>query len=137
MKEKITVSTLILKDINSTWAYFTEASHIKNWYFADPSWHVREASNDVKVSGEFHIYMEAKDQSFGFDFYGIYHEIIPYSKLSSTLGDGRKLEVTFLVHGEKIEVIETFEAEEENSIELQRQGWQAILDEFKRYCESR
>lgn len=136
MQTLITVKTQVNTSIEKAFHYFTDATHVKNWYFADPSWHVKESSNDLKVGGEFHIYMEAKDQSFGFDFYGTYQEIIINQKLKSKLGDGRQLEVTFQSFNSYVIVTETFEAESENSIELQEQGWQAILNQFKVYSES-
>ena len=100
-------------------------------------WGVQSLGLESIGAGSYPIDLVAKDKSFGFDFFGTYHEIKTYSKLVSTLGDGRSLEITFLDKGNEVEVIETFEAESENSIELQQQGWQAILDEFKRYVESK
>lgn len=136
MKEKVTVEVIVNTSLEHAWDVFHQAAHIKHWYFADPSWHVKDAHVSFEVGKEFHIHMEAKDQSFGFDFYGTYQVIQPYTYVLSLLGDGRTLEISFKEVKEGILVSETFEVEDENSIELQRQGWQAILNQYQTYIES-
>lgn len=129
------VKTIIESDIKRAWDCFTMPEHIVQWNFASPEWHCPSAENDLRVGGKFCYRMEAKDGSFGFDFWGIYDEIIPYEKIAYTLGDNRKVEILFQVEDGKVIVIEDFETEKANSEELQRQGWQAILDNFKKHTE--
>jgi len=134
-KIKITVQTTIDAPVEKVWKYFTSPEDIVQWNTASADWHTTNAENDLRVGGKFNSRMEAKDGSFGFDFWGIYNEVIQYEKLVSTLGDGRAMEVKFISLNNITEVIETFEAENENPIELQRGGWQAILDNLKKHVE--
>jgi len=134
-KIKITVQTTIEAPIEKVWKCFTGPEDIVQWNTASADWHTTHAENDLRVGGKFNSRMEAKDGSFGFDFWGIYNEIILHEKLVSTLGDGRTMEVKFISIDTNTEVIETFEAENENPIELQRGGWQAILDNLKKHVE--
>jgi uncharacterized protein YndB with AHSA1/START domain len=136
MKDQISIEVYVQTSLKQAWDGFNKAEHIKHWYFADPSWHVRDVNVMLEVGKEFHIYMEAKDKSFGFDFCGTYQVINPYTYVLSFLEDGRRLEVHFNETDKGIHVIETFEIEYENDKELQRQGWQSILNQFKRYVES-
>ena len=91
--------------------------------------------NDLRAGGHFSFTMAAKDGSFGFDFAGVYDEVVENQRIAYTIGDGRKVEVTFKGTGDKTAITETFEAENINSRDMQRQGWQAILDNFKKYAE--
>lgn len=135
-KTTITIQTTINAPVEKVWKYFTTPEDIVNWNTASDDWHTTSASNELHVGGKYNSRMEAKDGSFGFDFWGIYDEIIPHEKLASTMGDGRKLETKFLsVDVNTTEIIESFETETENPIEMQRTGWQAILDNFKKYVE--
>ncbi len=135
-KTTITIQTTINAPVKKVWKYFTTPEDIVNWNTASDDWHTTSASNELHVGGKYNSRMEAKDGSFGFDFWGIYDEIIPHEKLASTMGDGRKLETKFLsVDVNTTEIIESFETETENPIEMQRTGWQAILDNFKKYVE--
>lgn len=135
-KTTITIQTIINAPVEKVWKYFTTPEDIVNWNTASDDWHTTSASNELHVGGKYNSRMEAKDGSFGFDFWGIYDEIIPHEKLASTMGDGRKLETKFLsVDVNTTEIIESFETETENPIEMQRTGWQAILDNFKKYVE--
>lgn len=136
MKTKVTVNTRLACDINQAWVYFTDPKHIVNWYFAHESWHVPFATNDLEVGKEFHIQMEAKDKSGGFDFWGTYDKIVPYKEIKATLGDGRSLEVLFDETNQGVHISQTFEIEDEHSKDLQQQGWQAILNQLKTYVES-
>lgn len=130
----ITVSTFIPKPISLVWNRWTQAEHIVHWNFASEDWCCPSAINDVFVDGRFSWRMEAKDGSFGFDFTGRYTHIEEHKRLEYTLDDDRKVRVQFNELPNGIELVETFEAESENSIELQTLGWQAILDNFKKYC---
>ena len=129
------IQTEIKSNIKLVWDCFTLPEHIVQWNFASSDWQCPKAENDLKTGGKFSYRMEAKDGSFGFDFWGIYDEIIPYEKIAYTLGDNRKVEILFQVEDGKVIVIEDFETEKANSEELQRQGWQAILDNFKKHTE--
>ena len=107
------------------------------WNNASPDWYTPNAANNLIVGGIFNYRMEAKDGSFGFDFGGTYDVILPDSRIEYTLGDGRKVVVEFIADGNQTNIKETFESEMENSLELQKAGWQAILDNFKKYAESK
>lgn len=136
-RPKITVATSVLVPTEKVWTYWTEPQHITQWNNASADWHTPRAENDLRPGGRFVSRMEARDGSFGFDFSGTYEEVIPLESIVYTLDDGRKVQITFTDQGHETHIIETFEAESENSIEMQRGGWQAILDNFKRYAESR
>ena len=133
--KKITVETTVQAPVEKVWKYWTEPTHITKWNSASDDWHTPYAENDLRVGGKFLSRMEAKDGSFGFDFGGIYDDVILHEVIAYTLGDGRKVKITFKGKENETEVIVTFDAETENPIELQQQGWQAILDNFKKYVE--
>ena len=132
----ITVETTVNAPIEKVWSYFTQPQHVKNWNNASDDWHTPRAENDLQVGGNFVYRMEAKDGSFGFDFGGTYDAVNENEYLEYTIGDGRKVKISFIPHGTSTKVIETFEAETTNSVELQRTGWQSILDNFKKYTEA-
>ncbi len=111
--------------------------HIVDWNFASDDWQCPKASNDLRPGGAFSSRMEAKDGSAGFDFGGVYDEVVPFQKIAYTIADGRKVEVTFQEEGGKTRVTETFDMENENPEEMQREGWQAVLLNFKRSVESK
>ncbi len=133
--EKITVQATISADRKKVWDNYTQPQHITQWNFADPSWHCPTATNNMIVGGQYFARMEAKDKSFGFDFIAIYLEINEQEKFTYEFG-GRIATVEFIKIDNQTEVIITFDAETENSIELQKNGWQAILNNFKNYVES-
>lgn len=130
------VQTTIHAPLEKVWKYWTDAEDITKWYFASDDWHTPRAENDLEKNGKFLFRMEAKNGSFGFDFEGVYTNIIAHKLIDYTIGDGRKVSITFDVHGKEIKITETFEAEDVNPIEMQRGGWQAILDNFKKYAEA-
>lgn len=132
--QNITVSTLIPKQVACVWDCWTKPEHIIHWNFASEDWHCPSATNDLFVEGRFSWRMEAKDGSFGFDFTGRYTNIVEHQLIEYRLDDDRFVSVQFIERAEGVELVETFEAESENSIELQTMGWQAILDNFKEYC---
>lgn len=134
-QEKITIRTTISADKQKVWNYYTQPEHITQWNFADPSWHCPTATNDLIVGGKYVARMEAKDGSFGFDFDAVYKEINHGDSFTYEFG-GRFATVEFKETNGQTEVIVTFDPEKENSIDLQRQGWQAILDNFKKYTET-
>lgn len=131
----ITIGTLVRATPEKVWACWTEPQHIVRWNQASDDWHTTRAENDLRPGGKFLYRMEAKDGSFGFDFEGVYDEIVRLKSIKYTMDDGRKVSVEFNAINTGIEITETFEAENENSPELQRQGWQAILDNFRKYTE--
>jgi len=133
--DKITVSASIVADVKKVWDFYTEPEHINNWNFADPSWHCPSASNDMRIGGRYVARMEARDGSYGFDFDAVYTQIEPGKSFTYEFG-GRLATVEFKDLGELTEVTVSFDPETENSVELQKAGWQAILDNFKRYVES-
>ena len=131
----ITVETTVNAPAEKVWRLWTESEHIRNWNNASDDWHTPKAVNDLRAGGHFSFTMAAKDGSFGFDFAGVYDEVVENQRIAYTIGDGRKVEVTFKGTGDKTAITETFEAENINSRDMQRQGWQAILDNFKKYAE--
>ena len=133
---KITIRAVISADKHKTWNYYTQPEHITKWNFATENWHCPSANNDMRVGGKYIARMEAKDGSFGFDFEGIYNSIEPLKKIEYTLSDGRKVFISFVGDQKSTTIFESFEAENENSLELQEQGWQAILNHFKLYTET-
>lgn len=135
-KTVITVKNTVNAPVEKVWEYFTKPGHVIKWNNASDDWHTPTAQNDLRVGGNFLYRMEAKDGSFGFDFSGTYDDVKNYELIKYTIADGRKVKVYFTGDGNKTQVTETFEAENMNSIELQKTGWQAILDNFKRYTES-
>ena len=132
----ITVQTTVNAPVEKVWAYFTQPQHVKNWNNASDDWHTPRAENDLRAGGNFVYRMEAKDGSFGFDFGGTYNVVKENEFLEYTIGDGRKVKISFIKEGPDTKVLENFEAETTNSIDLQRTGWQAILDNFKKYTEA-
>jgi uncharacterized protein YndB with AHSA1/START domain len=135
-KEVITVESTINAPVEKVWEYWTKPEHITKWNAASDDWHSPRAENDLRTGGSFSCRMEAKDGSFGFDFGGIYDAVTENEYIEYTMGDGRNVKVKFEGNGSSTKVTESFEAESTNSIELQRGGWQSILDNFKKYTES-
>lgn len=133
---KVTVQTVIQAPVEKVWRCWTEPDHITKWNQASDDWHAPYAENDLRVGGKFLTRMEAKDGSFGFDFGGVYDEVKLHEVISYTLGDGRKVDITFIDLGNETKVVETFDAESTHPVEYQQAGWQAIMDNFKRYTEA-
>lgn len=136
METIITVETLVAVSIEKAWTYWTEPEHIKHWNFASDDWCAPNATNNLVAGGKFSFRMEAKDGSFGFDLDGVYDLVDKNKRIEYTLADGRKVKIEFASLQSKIKITESFEAETENSEELQRGGWQAILNNFKKLVES-
>lgn len=132
---KVTVQAVIQAPVEKVWKYWTEPQHIAKWNQASDTWHAPKAENDLRVGGKFLTRMEAKDGSMGFDFFGTYDVVKPQELIAYTLGDGRKVEITFMYQGNETKVMEIFDAEGTHSVEMQQAGWQAILDNFKKYTE--
>jgi uncharacterized protein YndB with AHSA1/START domain len=132
----ITVENTVNAAVNKAWQYFTLPQHITQWNNASADWHTPLAENDLRVGGKFLYRMEAKDGSMGFDFWGVYDEIKTNELIAYTMGDSRKAKTTFSSFGNQTKIVTIFEAETENPVELQKGGWQAILDNFKKHTES-
>ena len=132
---KITIQATVLADRKKAWDYYTEAKHITEWNFASEDWCCPSASNDMAVGGKFSWRMEAKDGSFGFDFEGVFTEVVPLEKLKYVFMDQREAEISFsdLPEGTLVQIV--FDAENENSLELQKDGWQSILTNYKSHTE--
>ncbi len=135
-KTEITVETTVKAPIEKVWKYWTEPKHITQWCQASDDWHAPKAENDVRNGGKFSTTMAAKDGSMSFDFGGIYTDVRANELIAYTMGDERKARITFSSAGDSVKITETFEAESTNPIEMQKGGWQAILDSFKKYTES-
>jgi uncharacterized protein YndB with AHSA1/START domain len=135
-KTVITVENTINAPAEKVWQYWTKPEHITQWNNASDDWHTPYAENDFRVGGSFKARMEAKDGSAGFDFGGVNDVITPNEYIEYTIGDGRKVKINFTPDGNKTKVVESFEAESTNSVEMQQGGWQAILDNFKKYTEA-
>lgn len=136
-KIRITVEATINAPVETVWKTWTTPEDIMNWNNASDDWHTPKATNDLRVGGKFLSRMEAKDGSFGFDFEGIYNVVNPYEQIEYEMPDGRKVRISFAEEGGKTKVVEEFDAEDMNPVEMQRDGWQAILNNFKKYTESK
>jgi uncharacterized protein YndB with AHSA1/START domain len=135
-KQKITVSTWVNAPVEKTWKCFTEPDHITKWAFASDDWHAPRAEHDLRKGGRFLTAMAAKDGSVAFDFTGTYDNVDINKELAYTIDDGRKVKTTFESKNNGTQVTQTFEAESENPAEMQRGGWQAFLDNFKKHTEN-
>ncbi|MDP2388498.1 MAG: SRPBCC domain-containing protein [Bacteroidota bacterium] len=136
-KTAITVEANINAPVEKVWKLWIEPLHIMRWNNASDDWQTPRVENDLRVNGDFIFRMEAKDGSSGFDLEGTYTDVKPLERIAYVLKDGRKVSVSFTGKGITTFVKETFETEEKNSTEFQKKGWQAILDNFKKYVESR
>lgn len=135
--QPIVVQTTINAPIEKVWERFTKPEHITKWAFADESWEAPTAENDLRTGGRFITRMQAKDKSAGFDFSGTYTHVVEQKKIAYTMdGDGRKVETLFEEMPEGVHVTQTFDPETENPEDVQRAGWQSILNNFKKYAES-
>jgi uncharacterized protein YndB with AHSA1/START domain len=135
--ETITVSTIVNAGIVDVWSYWNEPEHITKWAFASGDWECPHAENDARTGGSFKIVMAAKDGAASFDFTGTYVSVVPHERIDYTTDDGRNVHVTFAEEGDgKTRVVETFDPEKENPLEMQRIGWQSVLENFKTYAES-
>ena len=132
----ITVSTTIEASIENVWDAWTNPSHITQWYHASDDWHAPYADNNVRVDGTFKTTMAAKDGSFSFDLEGVYTKVELHKYIAYTLPDGRNVEITFKNEDGSVNIVESFDPESQNSHELQQQGWQMILNNFKKHVET-
>ncbi len=135
-KQFITVETTVNAPIESVWKMWNAPEHITKWATGSADWHTPRAENDLRVGGKFLTRMEAKDGSAVFDFVGTYDEVQSHKQIAYTMKDGRKAKIIFSTAGQSVKVVETFEAETENPLEMQRTGWQTILNNFKKHAET-
>lgn len=134
-KTKITIEASVKQPIDKVWQLWNTPEHVTKWNNASEDWYTPVAENDLREQGKFNYKMAAKDGSFEFDFWGVYDEVRPNECIVYTLGDGRKVEISFRAGTDETHIIETFEAEDTNPVEMQQGGWQAILNNFKKYAE--
>ncbi len=134
-KPVITIDAMVHAPINKVWEQWNSPEHIKQWCAASDDWHAPNATNDLKKGGTFTTRMEAKDGSFGFDFGGVYDDVVEHKKIEYTIGDGRKVHITFTETDGGVKISESFEAEDQNPLDMQQGGWQMILNNFKKHVE--
>lgn len=132
---KITVETTVSRTLEKIWKCWTDPNHVTEWNFASDDWACPKAQNDLHTGGSFNYRMEAKDGSFGFDFEGVYTGVEEHKRINYKMADDRTVEILFTQNGGEVTVTETFDAETQNSPEMQKTGWQAILDNFKKHVE--
>ncbi|WP_428230074.1 SRPBCC family protein [Flavobacterium sp.] len=132
----ITVQNTINAGINKVWEFWTLPEHITKWSFASPEWHTPYAENDLREGGKFKSTMAAKDGSMSFDFGGEYTLVEKNKAIEYVLEDGRKVEISFTTTPDGVEIVQNFDPETQNPEEMQRGGWQAIMDNFKKYTEA-
>lgn len=135
--KKIKIEAIIKGDKEKIWRAWNDPEHIKDWAFASDDWEAPKAENDLRAGGRFLTRMAAKDGSAAFDFTGTYTKVIPYERIEYEIDDGRTVAIDFENNGQdSVKVTQEFEMESINTEEVQRGGWQAILDNFKKYFES-
>ena len=132
----ITIETLVKAPIEKVWKYWSAPEHITKWATASDDWHTPFADNDLRKDGKFKTTMAAKDGSFSFDFEGVYTNVKPNALIEYVMSDGRKAKIVFEGNDKDTKIVETFDPESENPIDMQRDGWQAILNNFKKYTEA-
>ena len=133
---RITVSAVVNKPVAHVWRIWTDPAHITQWCAASDDWHCPKATNDPRTGGKFSSTMAARDGSASFDFEGVYDEVQLHKRIAYTMGDGRTCEILFTEEDGGTKVVESFDAEAQNPVEMQRDGWQAILDRFKKHAEA-
>jgi uncharacterized protein YndB with AHSA1/START domain len=133
----VTIETLVQVPRDKAWDLWNGPEHITKWASASDDWHTPRAENDLRTGGSFSSRMEAKDGSMGFDFGGVYDEVRPKDRIAYTMGDGRTVDIRFAEEDGATRITQTFDAETSNPVDMQRDGWQAILNNFKKYAEAR
>lgn len=132
----ITIEATVKAPVDKVWKYWSEPEHIKEWNSASPDWHTPAAENDLRVGGKFSSTMAARDGSMSFDFAGEYTAVDQHRKIEYVIGDGRQVKISFTDGPEGVKIVESFDAEGTNPVEMQRGGWQSILNNFKAYAEA-
>lgn len=131
----LTIETTVSESLEKIWEYYTNPKHIIKWNFASDDWHCPRADNNLIAGGKFSFRMEAKNGSFGFDFEGMYDEVIDLKKIAYSLADGRKVITDFEQIDDLTTVKARFDVDNENPVEMQKEGWLSILNNFKKYVE--
>lgn len=134
--EKIHIETLVDGPMDVVWKCYTSPEDIVKWNTASEDWHTTKSENNLVVGGRFLSRMEAKDGQFGFDFSGVYDRILAFERIDYTLDDQRKVSVHFTGKGKQTAVSIDFDAEKTNPLDMQKLGWQSILDNFNRYVSA-
>lgn len=134
-RTKITIDATVNAPVEKVWKHWNDPAEIQKWAFATDDWHAPHSENDLRVDGKFKTTMAAKDGSVSFDFTGVYTNVQPNKLIEYVMDDGRKVSIAFTDKGDSTHVSETFEAEDENPIDMQRDGWQSILNNFKNHVE--
>jgi uncharacterized protein YndB with AHSA1/START domain len=130
-----TITATVHAPIEHVWKAWNDPKHVTKWNHASDDWECPHGTNDLRVGGKFNYRMQAKDGSFGFDFGGTYTKVEHHKLIEYVMDDHRKVSVHFEPHGNDVKITSTFDLESQNSEEMQRGGWQAILDNFKKYAE--
>ncbi|MDB5203020.1 MAG: polyketide cyclase [Ferruginibacter sp.] len=133
----ITVMALVNAPVEKVWSDWNNPADIMQWAHAGDDWHAPYADNDARTGGSFKTTMAAKDGSFSFDFAGVYDKVVEHELIEYSLADGRKVSITFTAKGDQTEIAETFDPETENPVDMQRDGWQMILNNFKQHAEAK
>lgn len=133
---RIRVETTVDAPLDQVWAAYVEPEHIVHWNAASDEWHCPRSTVDLREGGHFSSRMEARDGSMGFDFEGTWTAVEPHQRLQYRMDDDRMVDVAFSDGDPGVRVVVEFDAEQENPAEMQREGWQAILDTFRRYVEA-
>jgi uncharacterized protein YndB with AHSA1/START domain len=133
--EPITVKVTVNAPIQKAWDYWTKPEHIMEWSFASDDWEAPAAANDLAIGGTFSTTMAAKDGSVEFEFGGTYTNIVDLKEISYSMDDGREVTILFSTEGSTVTITETFDPENENPRDMQREGWQSILNNYKKYVE--
>lgn len=136
MAEKITIESTVNAPVERVWKCWNEPACVMQWNHASDDWHSPKAENDLREGGKFVYRMEAKDGSFGFDFGGTYSKVVETKEIAYSMDDARAVTTSFTSSGDSTTITTVFDAENENPIEMQKQGWQAILENFKKHVES-
>lgn len=134
--QRITVQTVVQSDLDRAWKYYTLPEHIVHWNFASDDWCCPSATNDLRPGGAFQWRMELRQQKLGFDFSGTYDTVVDHKHISYHTSDQRRVDIEFIENDREVLIRQTFDREDTNTDERQREGWQAILDNFKKYVES-
>lgn len=135
-KKPITIQATVNAPVEKVWQYWNGPEHITRWAFASDDWHAPKAENDLRTNGKFVTTMAAKDGSFSFDFGGVYTNVEKHKAIAYTMDDQRTVSIIFTAEGDKTKIVQTFDPESENPEDMQRDGWQAILNNFKKYTEA-
>ena len=132
----VTVECTVNVPVAKAWEYWSNPAHIVRWNSASPDWHTPRAENDLRTGGSFSSRMEARDGSMGFDFGGVYDLVTEHKTINYTMADGRRVFIEFTNNGDSTHILQKFDAETMNPVEMQQAGWQSIMNSYKAYTET-